>query len=50
MGSKIGQLFLVLVLVLSLVPGLVYAQPSSDKELLRVIFLGGQEGELQPCG
>jgi len=50
MINKVGQFFIVLVFIVSLVPGFTYAQPSGDKDLLRIIFLGGQEGEIQPCG
>ncbi len=50
MSSKIGWLFVMLVFLLCLAPGFVYAQPSGAQDLLRVFFLGGQEGELQPCG
>ena len=50
MGCKISLFFTVLVFLFFLASGFIYAQPLGDDDLLRVVFLGGQQGELQPCG
>ncbi len=50
MNFKSGSIFTVLVFLLCLSPGFIHAQPSDDVNSLRIVFLGGQQGELQPCG
>ena len=50
MKYKFAILFVASAFLLCLLPGIINAQPPVDEALLRMVFTGGQRGELQPCG